>query len=428
MEKIKPEIAVIGTGISGLCAAHFLSKFANVSTYEKSDGFGMAQEGFLWKEDQNSFTLDVPFRTFKKDYYPTLDRLYSELNIPTSPVEYSMEITEGKKPIFRLNQVNIFGYKTLFPDWKVFSETKSRSLLFEILSFYRNGHKQILNEKDGISLREFLAKYNYSPELGPRFLYPTFALVNTCKTDSVADYPAQYILDYHKMGFGYSPQYTASLGTQSIVNTLSKSWEISYFGIKDLKVNQKKEKIQILTENHSKEYDHVVIATQANKINSLLGDEFNKEKSVLSQFPYETSEVILHTDSNFFPSENVSLQFTIDPNHDKPMVTLDVNRIHKSMKRPTPKIQIFQTWNPHSLPHSSKILKESKFERPLVKTDSLKLLPKLQEIHNRSNNQIWFCGTYSLPGIPLLEAGAKSALLIAQKITNQKETEFLKGI
>jgi predicted NAD/FAD-binding protein len=98
------------------------------------------------------------------------------------------------------------------------------------------------------------------------------------------------------------------------------------------------------------------------------------------------------------------------------------------MKRPTPKIQIFQTWNPHSLPHSSKILKESKFERPLVKTDSLKLLPKLQEIHNRSNNQIWFCGTYSLPGIPLLEAGAKSALLIAQKITNQKETEFLKGI
>ena len=55
------KIAVIGSGISGLGAAHFLSKKHNVDLFEKNDHFG-----------GHSYTVDISLNKFIMQPYPCI--------------------------------------------------------------------------------------------------------------------------------------------------------------------------------------------------------------------------------------------------------------------------------------------------------------------------------------------------------------------
>ena len=68
------KIAVIGSGISGLSAAHFLSKKYKVDLFEKNDHFGghsytteISSENF-----KETISVDLGFIVFNKINYPNL--------------------------------------------------------------------------------------------------------------------------------------------------------------------------------------------------------------------------------------------------------------------------------------------------------------------------------------------------------------------
>lgn len=54
-----------------------------------------------------------------------------------------------------------------------------------------------------------------------------------------------------------------------------------------------------------------------------------------------------------------------------------------------------------------------------------KAIGRIANLHADPKCNLWLCGSYSLYGIPLLEAGAKSGLLVASKIANQKLDDLI---
>ena len=76
------KIAVIGSGISGLSAAYFLSKKHKVDLFEKEDHFG----GHSYTYDINSngkiISVDLGFIVFNDLTYPNLIKFFEELNVP----------------------------------------------------------------------------------------------------------------------------------------------------------------------------------------------------------------------------------------------------------------------------------------------------------------------------------------------------------
>ena len=76
-------VAVIGSGISGLSAAYFLSKKYKVDLYEKNDHFG----GHSFTIDiidsvlNETVSLDIGFIVFNKINYPNLIKFFHDLNI-----------------------------------------------------------------------------------------------------------------------------------------------------------------------------------------------------------------------------------------------------------------------------------------------------------------------------------------------------------
>ncbi|TGM55022.1 NADP transhydrogenase subunit alpha [Leptospira biflexa] len=415
-------IAIVGSGITGLTAAWALNKFCDVSLYEKHSDVGMAAFGAKQMIGGNEVEFDIPFRTIKRDYYPTLFQVYDRADIQTKVVDYSFRVDSSDQSVFGFFSKNIFGHHFGFPTADVFLSKKGRNIFSDLLKFYANAKTDWKNENPNITILDFLKKYNYSHEFIFDFLLPTFALVNTCKTDTVALYPAETIIGYHSRGYSYTPQETAKFGTRDIVNRLTGELKHLHLNANIQKIYKKGSKTIIQFESEEKEFEHVILSTQANQAQNLLGKGFESEKEILNEFRYEASDVVLHTDPSYFKNPTVSLVFNIRDGYDKPEVTLDLGRIIPELKGK----KVFQTWNPHKLPEKNQILKLAEFERPVMDERTAKAIQRISSLHADPNCKLWLCGSYSLYGIPLLEAGAKSALQVTSQILKQSIDEIIK--
>ncbi|MCW7470002.1 NAD(P)-binding protein [Leptospira kanakyensis] len=408
-------IAVVGSGIAGLTAAWAIQKFKDVTLFEKHPEIGMAAFGAKQMIDGVPVEFDIPFRTIKRDYYPTLFQVYDKAGIKTRPVDYSFKVESNGDSVFGFRSHEFLGMPFGLPTMDSFVSAKGRKIFSDLLKFYANAKSDWEKEKQSISILDFLIKYGYSKEFIYEFLLPTFALVNTCKTETVGAYPAETIIGYHSRGYSYTPQETASFGTRDIVNRLTESLTNLNLNAGIQKIYKKAEKTIIQFADGEKEFDHVILSTQANQGKELLGDGFELEKEILGEFRYESSDVVLHTDESYFSNPSVSLIFKIRNGYDKPEVTLDLGRIIPELNG----TKIFQTWNPHHLPKSEDTLKIAKFERPVMDERTTKAIQRIATLHAEPNCNLWLCGSYSLYGIPLLEAGAKSALQVVSKVLSQ---------
>ena len=76
------KIAVIGSGISGLSSAYFLSKKFKVDLYEKADHFGGHSFTYDIKESDKIVPVDLGFIVFNEVTYPNLVKFFKDLNVP----------------------------------------------------------------------------------------------------------------------------------------------------------------------------------------------------------------------------------------------------------------------------------------------------------------------------------------------------------
>ena len=102
---MKKSVAIIGSGISGLTACYLLKDQFDVYLFEKSPMLGMASHGAIIEHNGKEFRLDVPFRTMKRSYYPTLFEIYQQAGIKTRKVDYSFRVEHDQEHVFFFQQL-----------------------------------------------------------------------------------------------------------------------------------------------------------------------------------------------------------------------------------------------------------------------------------------------------------------------------------
>ena len=94
------KIAVIGSGISGLSAAHFLSKKYKVDLFEKNDHFGghsYTLEVSL-NDSNGSISVDLGFIVFNKKNYPNLVNLFEKIQVNYEKSNMSFSVSVKNSP------------------------------------------------------------------------------------------------------------------------------------------------------------------------------------------------------------------------------------------------------------------------------------------------------------------------------------------
>ena len=87
------EIAVIGSGISGLSASLFLSKKNNVTLYEKNDYLGGHTNTKTIKYKDKRINVDTGFIVFNKLNYPNLMKLFDFHNVTYEYSDMSLSVS-----------------------------------------------------------------------------------------------------------------------------------------------------------------------------------------------------------------------------------------------------------------------------------------------------------------------------------------------
>ena len=411
-------VAVVGSGIAGLSAAWLLSTRHEVTLFEKSEHLGMDSHSLEIETSAGSVRIDVPLRVFFDGFYLNLSKLYRHLSIEFEPINYSASFgLLDEATYFRFDNYRVGRYAVPFLKGRRSLGRKALRIGLDNLRFFRQIDRLLkAGIADEVTLEAFIEQHNYSSAFADGYLYPAFAGICTCSTDSVKAYPARVILEYLNSGLLLSSVQRVTAGTQDVVQRLVKDVHDVQHGTQVVAVAATNDGVDVETDHALERFDHVVMASQANQSAALLCGTTGNEHRILKNFHYEPSQVIVHNDANLAPKGGPTnwapVNFLMSKSASTPMATIWLNAIQPLPASHT----IFQTWNPVVEPESDSVFGIAEFERPVVTETTLRALHDFNSLHEQPGRRIWLCGSYASHSIPLLESAVTSAFRVGEKL------------
>ena len=403
-------IAVIGSGISGLSSAYFLSKKFKVDLYEKDDHFGGHSFTYEIEESDKIIPVDLGFIVFNETTYPNLVKFFQDLNVPYEKSDMSFSVSikntnieysgSGFGGIFA-NKLNLFNLKFLV-------------MINEIISFYKTAPKLIENKIIDQTLGDFLNKKKLSKYFIDYHIIPMVAAIWSMPFDKAKKMPLKFFLNFF-INHGLfklknRPQwYTVTNRSRAYVKKITDkiSGEI-YKNYKVSKIVRSDDNIRIMIGNEYIDYDQVVLASHADESLDMLEKPSTQEKNILGKFKYVKNEAILHTDENLMPRKKRAWSsWNSISDGKKTCITYWLNKL-QNLK--TPK-NYFLTLNPIHNVEDNSIIKKIDFTHPYLNAENTILQKDLHSIQGKKRT--WFCGSYF--GYGFHEDGLKSSIELINK-------------
>ena len=408
------KIAVIGSGISGLSAAYFLSKYHNVDLYEQSDHFGGHSYTYDIKEEDKTVPVDLGFIVFNELTYPNLINFFNELKVPfeKSNMSFSVSIKNtnieygggGFNAIFA-NKLNLFNLNFL-------------KMIREIISFYNYAPSLLNNNANEETLGNYLERSKLSKYFIEYHIIPMVAAIWSMPFSKAKEMPLKLFLNFF-INHGLfrlknRPQwFTVTNRSRSYVKKILE--QISGEIFKNYKINnisRNDENVRISIGNECLDYDHVVLACHADQSLNILEKPTVNEEKILSKFTYVSNRAFLHTDENLMPLRKKAWSSWNSITKDnKTCVTYWLNKL-QNLK--TDK-NYFLTLNPVEEIDQNKIIKQEKFTHPFFNNENVSLQKDLHLLQGRK--RAWFCGSYF--GYGFHEDGLKSSMELIKRFNKQ---------
>jgi predicted NAD/FAD-binding protein/DUF1365 family protein len=295
-------IAVIGSGVAGLTAAHVAVRSAHVTLYEADGRLG----GHADTHDVEGFAIDTGFIVHNERTYPTLLRLFAELGVATQPSEMSMSVRDEETG---LEYAGALGVRGLVPTFRNLGRPAYLRMLGEVPRFHRMARALVAqNSHTGdITLREFLGTGRFSAYFRRHFMEPLVAAVWSCDPAVALDYPARYLFEFlghHGMlAITGSPQWrTVVGGSREYVARVAAGLDEVRVATKVTSVRETPTAVEVTDGNGATAaYDAVVVATHPDQALALLEEPTTAQRRALAAMPYSANVALLHTDTSLLP-------------------------------------------------------------------------------------------------------------------------------
>ena len=388
------KIAIIGTGISGMTAAHLLNKEHDITVYESNNYVGGHSNTIVIEENDKQIPIDTGFIVLNDWTYPYFESLLNELDVRTIDSEMSFS-AKCEKTKFEWSGESIKGLIFNKDNWKAF---KSYQIAGDVLRFNSIAKKLITEDKLELSLGEFLDIYKFSQAFINYYILPMGAAIWSTSITDIRDYPAKSFLSFFKnhglLNINHRPQWKTIVGgSKEYVRKLIKPFHSKIkINSQVTKVIRIQEKAVVYTKDDKQTYDHVFLACHSDQALKVLDNPTNIERQTLSSIKYNINIATLHTDSSLMPSRREawsSWNYLVPQNSSKNVkVTYYMNRL-QSLKA---KNDYFVSLNMNEKINPHNIIKTIEYTHPFFDKNAINAQKSFSKINGTMNT--WYCGAY----------------------------------
>ena len=407
-------IAVVGSGISGLSAAYYLSRRHEVHVFERDHRLGGHTHTVMVASDRGPLAVDTGFIVHNDRTYPNFCRLMAELGVETQPSDMSFAVT-GHDGAFEYSSRGLSGF---FAQGRNYFSRDHYKLLREILRFNREAPKVLSDPAGGgITLGEFLDDGAYSPVFVDRYLIPMAGAVWSMAPETMPMFPAvtliRFMQNHGMLGINTHPKWKVIRGgshsylaplTAPFRQRIAKGATITSIDRSPIGVTLG------FQDRPAQHFDEIVFACHGDQILPLLAQPTEVEREVLGCFTTSRNETCLHTDSTLLPKRaaaRASWNYLLGDSG-KVTMTYHMNRL-QSLNTVE---DYCVTLNANGHVNPAQALRRMVYEHPLYTRAAIRAQERWAEISGK--NRTHFCGAYWFYGFH--EDGVRSGLRVADAL------------
>jgi predicted NAD/FAD-binding protein len=292
-------IAIVGSGVSGLVAAHLLHRHHEITVFEATGRVGGHVNTVDVSMDGGTWAIDTGFIVYNERNYPNFSRLLTQLDVPTQPSSMSWSVRADHADL----EYNGSTLPLLFAQRRNLVRPRFYRMLGDIIRFNRDAPGAIRNGSAHHTLGEYLAERTYADAFVNYYPPPMGSAIWSVPRSRVLDMPAAFFVRFFE---NHGMLTVDDRPTWRVVQGGSARYvEVLTTPFAD-RIRLRHPVRRIMrhaghVEVDGEPFDHVVIACHADQAVALLADPSNAEREILDALPYEPNEAVLHSDTSLLP-------------------------------------------------------------------------------------------------------------------------------
>lgn len=409
------EIAVVGSGISGLSAAWLLSSRHRVTLFEADSRLGGHSNTVDVPVAVGTLPVDTGFIVYNESAYPNLTALFAHLQVPTTATDMSFAVSLDGGAL----EYSGTGLTGLFAQRTNLLRLRFWRMLGDLVRFYRQAPTEAAR-MGLMPLDDYLRQRGYSRAFREDHLYPMAAAIWSTPAAQVGQYPVESFVrfceNHQLLQLGQRPAWrTVQGGSRVYVERLAERLALHprlEHRVEEIRRTRGGVFLRTADARESGRFDHVVLATHADQALRLLPEPSAEETRLLGAFHYSRNRAVLHSDTTVMPQRRAvwsAWNYTADRRHsDALCVTYWMNRLQHL---PT-ELPILLTLNPIQEPRASHVIRTQTYEHPRFDAAAMRAQRELWRLQGQQRT--WFCGAYF--GAGFHEDGLQAGLAVAEAL------------
>ncbi|RZO06365.1 NAD(P)/FAD-dependent oxidoreductase [Pseudomonas mohnii] len=407
-------IAIIGSGISGLTCAYLLNRRHEITLFEASDWIGGHTHTVDVTVDGHRYAVDTGFIVFNDWTYPNFIRLLGQIGVGFKPTEMSFSVTDPDSGLeYNGNNLN-----SLFAQRRNLLSPGFWGMLRDILRFNKQALRDLEEQriKPDTTLDDYLKAGGYGERFILHYIVPMGSAIWSMPMADMLAFPLHSFVRFFKnhglLSVSNRPQWQViEGGSSAYIAPLTASFrEKIRLNCPVTRVERDAEGVVIHSHTGSERFDKVVFACHSDQALQLLAAPSEAEQSILGALPYADNEVVLHTDTRLLPQRKLawaSWNFRLGgAGHTRAAVTYDMNILQGIQSDTTFCVSLNQS----AAINPFKVLAKYTYAHPQYSLAAVAAQSRRGELDGQQHT--WYCGAYWANGFH--EDGVVSALHVAR--------------
>ncbi|MDO8456723.1 MAG: FAD-dependent oxidoreductase [Burkholderiaceae bacterium] len=436
------KIAIVGSGISGLAAAHALHGRADITLFEEGSYFGghthTVDITLPTPSGPQTHGIDTGFLVFNERTYPNLIRLLAQLGVATtkSDMSFSVQVPSPKESK-RALEWSGSSLNTVFAQRSNLINPRFWRMLRDLMRFNALATRLAEAGEEGTlmqPLEDFLHEHRFSIEYSDWYLLPMLGCIWSCPTDQMLKFPVATMIRFcHNHGLiqvSNRPQWwTVTGGAKHYVEKIVAKISDKRLNAPVQGISRDSRGVHIATNTGTERFDKVIIATHSDQALALLQHPRQAERAALSAITYQANTAVLHTDASVLPKRQAAWaawnyeRVASDASKSDTVSTSASVCLHYLINKlqPLPFEQpVLVSLNPAKPIAPEHVLGTFEYAHPVFDLPAIRAQASIPALQGQQNT--YFCGAWM--GYGFHEDGLKAGLGVAHQILAEMDKQL----